>query len=111
MQCGVLQGSAAEYHEHLVRHAGCVRRCHLSDSAQYKAQYAETCGAYGSQCTWRKLVTRGLAVDKERVQNIMQPHGIKDKRRFKVTTESRHELLISANLLNCEFAAVEPGRF
>ena len=60
---GTAGHSEAEHHEHLVRHAGCVRRCHLSDSVEYKAQYAETCGAYGSLCTWRELVARGLAVD------------------------------------------------
>lgn len=40
----------------------------------------------------------------------MQLHGVKGKRHFKVTTDSRHELPISANLFNREFAAAEPGR-
>lgn len=42
----------------------------------------------------------------------MQLHGIraKGKRRFKVTTDSKHELPISPNLLNREFTVAEPDR-
>ena len=40
-----------------------------------------------------------------RVQKLMQLHGIraKGKRRFKVTTDSKHDLPISPNLLNRKF--------
>ena len=42
----------------------------------------------------------------------MQLHGIKarGKRRFKVTTDSKHDLPISPNLLNREFTVAEPDR-
>ncbi len=47
------------------------------------------------------LLARGIRVGKERVQKFMQLHGIRAraKRRFKVTTHSRHDLPISPNLL------------
>ena len=49
---------------------------------------------------------------KLRVQKLMQLQGIraKGKRRFKVTTESRHGLPISPNLLNREFAVAAPDK-
>ena len=52
---------------------------------------------------------------KERVQKLMQLHGIraKGKRRFKVTTDSNHKLPISLNLpnlLNREFSVAEPDK-
>lgn len=42
----------------------------------------------------------------------MQLHGIraKGKRRFKVTTDSKHDLPISPNLLNREFTVAEPDK-
>ena len=42
----------------------------------------------------------------------MQLHGIraKEKRRYKVTTDSHHKLPISPNLLNREFAMAEPDK-
>ena len=54
----------------------------------------------------------GVPVGKQRVQKLVQLHGIraKGKRRFKVTTDSNHELPISPNLLNREFAVAEPDR-
>jgi transposase InsO family protein len=42
----------------------------------------------------------------------MQRHGIraKGRRRFKVTTDSRHDLPIAPNLLNREFSVAAPDK-
>ena len=108
VQCRVLQVSTAYYHAHRVRRASDAQRRHLND----KALYAETRGSYGWPRIWRELVARGVAVGKARVQKPMQLHGIraKGKRRFKVTTDSKHQLPISPNLLNREFTVVEPDK-
>ena len=119
VQCRVLQVSAAGYHAHLARRASGTQRRHLSaDEAllvHIKALHAETRSAYGWPRIWRELVARGIAVGKDRVQKLMQLHGIraKGKRRFKVTTDSHHKLPISPNLLNLlnrEFTVAEPDR-
>ena len=49
---------------------------------------------------------------KDRVQKLMQRHGIRagGKRRFKVTTDSCHDLPISPNLLNREFTVTQPDK-
>ena len=108
VQCRVLQASAAGYHAHMARRASGAQRQRLSDEAllvRIKALHAETRSAYGWPRIWRELVARGVAVGKQRVQKLMQLHGIraKGKRRFKVTTDSNHKLPISPNLLNREF--------
>ena len=105
VQCRVLQVSAAGYHAHLARRASDAQRRHLSDEAllaHIKAVHTETRSAYGWPRIWRELVARGIAVGKDRVQKLMQLHGIraKGKRRFKVTTDSNHKLPVSPNLLN-----------
>ena len=115
VQCRVLQVSVAGYHAHLVRRASDAQRRHLSDEAllvHIKALHAETRGAYGWPRIWRELLARGVPVGKQRVQKLMQLHGIraKGKRRFKVTTDSNHKLPISPNLLNREFAVAEPDK-
>ena len=102
VQCRVLQVSAAGYHGHLVRRASDAQRQRLSDEAllvHIKALHAETRGACGWPRIWRKLLTRGVPVGKDRVQKLMQLHGIraKSKRRFKVTTNSNFQLPISPN--------------
>ena len=113
VQCRVLQVSVAGYHEHFVRRASDAQRRHLSDDAllvHIKAIHAQTHGGYGWPRTWKELLASGIRVGKQRVQKLMQLHGIraKGKRRFKVTTDSNHDLPIAPNLLNREFAASEP---
>lgn len=115
MQCRVLRVSVAGYRAHVVRHTSSAPGRHLRDEAllvHIKAIHAETRGAYGWPRIWRELVARGVPVGKERVQKLMQLHGIraKGKRRFKVTTDSNHELAISPNLLKREFTVAEPDK-
>jgi transposase InsO family protein len=115
VQCRVLGVSVAGYHEHFVRRASAAQRRHLSDDAllvHIKAIHAETHGGYGWPRTWKELLARGIRVGKERVQKLMQMHRIraKGKRRFKVTTDSNHDLPIAPNLLNREFNVSEPDK-
>jgi putative transposase len=111
----VLEASVAGYHEHLVRRASDAPRRHLSDAAllvHIRAIHAEMRGAYGWPRIWRELLVRGIAVGKERVRRLMQLHGIcaKGKRRFRVTTDSNHDLPIAPNLLDRQFTAPEPDK-
>lgn len=115
VQCRVLGVSVAGYHEHFVRKASAAQRRHLSSDAllvHIKAIHAETRGGYGWPRIWKELLARGIRVGKRRVQELMQSHGIKakGKRRFKVTTDSKHDLPIAPNVLNREFTVTEPDK-
>lgn len=62
---------------------------------------------------WRELLKRGIRVGKQRVQRLMQQHGIRarGKRRFRImTTDSKHDLPIAPNLLNRNFTASAPNQ-
>ena len=115
VQCRVLQASVAGYREHFVRAASVAQRRHLSNDAllvHIKAIHAETRGGYGWPRTWNELLARVIRVGKERVQKLMQLHGIraKGKRRFKVTTDSKHDLPIAPNLLDRQFTVAQPDK-
>ena len=107
VQCRVLKVSVSGFHQHLARRK--VQGRHLSDAAllaHISSVYAEHRGAYGWPRVWRELVKRGIRVGKQRVQRLMQQHGIRarGKRRFRVaTTDSRHDLLVAPNRLNRNF--------
>ena len=95
VQCRVLGVSVSGYHQHLARRREIAPRRHLSDEAllvHIRAAYAENRGAYGWPRIWRQLRAQGIRVGKQRVQRLMQQHGIRarGKRRFRVTTDSRH---------------------
>jgi transposase InsO family protein len=104
------------YHQHLARRREIARRRHLSDEAllvHIRAAYAENRDAYGWPRIWRRLRAQGVRVGKQRVQRLMQQHGIRarGKRRFCVTTtDSRHNLPIAPNRLNRNFAPAAPNQ-
>lgn len=116
VQCRVLRVSVAGYHEHFARRRTLARRRHLTDEAlltHIRAVHAEHAGAYGWPRMWRQLRAQDIRVGKQRVQRLMQKHGIRarGKRRFRVvTTDSRHALPVAPNLLNRKFAPGAPNR-
>jgi len=108
--------SVSGFHQHRARRRKIASRRHLSDAAllaHISAVYAEHRGAYGWPRIWRQLRERGIRVGKQRVQRLMQQHGIRarGKRRFRITTtDSRHDLPIAPNLLNRNFTAAAPNQ-
>ncbi len=116
VQCRVLGVSVTGYHEHFVRRASAAQRRHLSDDAllvHIKAIHAEAQGGYGWPRVWKALLARGIRVGKERVQKLMQQHGIraKGRRRFRVvTTDSRHDWPVAPNRLERQFDVAAPDR-
>jgi transposase InsO family protein len=120
LTCQTLGVSTSGYFGHLRRKGACSndhstgtsRR--ISDTAllvHIKAIHAEVKGEYGWPRMFRELVDRGLRVGKARVQRLMQRHGIKarGKRKFVVTTDSKHDLPIAPNLLARNFTPAMPN--
>lgn len=115
LQCEVLNVSASGYFEHRDRNdptqpAKPGER--ISNEAllvHIKASHAGSKGEYGWPRIWKELRANGVRVGKDRIQRLMKLHGIKarGKRKFVVTTDSKHNLPIAPNLLNRDF---EPGR-
>jgi putative transposase len=116
VQCRVLLVSVSGYHGHFARRADITRRRHLSEEAllvHISAVYAENRGAYGWPRIWRQLRAQGIRVGKQRVQRLMQKHGIqaRGKRRFRVvTTDSKHGLPLAPNVLDRKFIVAAPNQ-
>ena len=60
---------------------------------------------------WKELHSKGVRVGKDRIQQLMKQHGIKarGKRRYVLTTDSRHNLPIAPNLLDRNFQPEQPN--
>ncbi|MBL6751650.1 MAG: IS3 family transposase [Nevskia sp.] len=89
------------------------RHSRLSDRALLaliRAIHAQTKGAYGAPRIWRELRDRDYPASKERVRRLMQEHGIRGrhKRRYKATTDSRHNFPVAPNLLDQQFRTCRP---
>ena len=74
--------------------------------------HAASHGIYGSTKIHRDLTDDGVRCGKNRVARIMREAGIRSrtKKKFKATTNSRHNLPVAPNLLNQEFTVDAPDR-
>jgi len=117
LQCEVLNVSASGYFEHQRRkRPDCPVRPNkrINDGAllvHIKAAHAGSKGEYGWPRVWEELRANGVRVGKERVRRLMKQHGIKarGKRKFVVTTDSKHDLPIAPNLLDRNFRPDAPN--
>jgi len=117
LQCEVLNVSTSGYFEHQRRKdSGQPAKLgnRLSDEAllaHIKAAHAGSKGEYGWPRIWKELLANGVRVGKERIQRLMKLHGIKarGKRKYVVTTDSKHNLPIAPNLLNRDFQPAQPN--
>jgi putative transposase len=69
-------------------------------------------GRYGSPNIQKDLKQWGYNCSRKRVARLMKANSISSKvtRRFKVTTQSKHDLPVAENLLNRDFTADGPDR-
>jgi len=88
------------------------RRISNEALAHIRPIQAEGRGEYGWPKMCKELVARGIRVGKERVWRTIQENGIKasGKRKFVVTTDSKHNLPVTPNLLQRNFTADQPNQ-
>lgn len=79
---------------------------------ELKALNKQTRGSYGSRRISKGLKNLGYNVGRYKARGLMREAGIecKQRRRYKITTQSDHELKVAKNLLNREFTVPEPNR-
>lgn len=67
-------------------------------------------GAYGSRRISKRLRSQGHNVGRFRARSLMKKAGIsvKHRRKFRITTNSRHNLPVASNLLNRNFQPARP---
>ena len=111
--CEILGVSVSGYRSW--KRGGTPDRKRLTDSqmvALVRAIHAEHKAAYGSPRMLRELRARGFSASKARVERLMRENDIRarHKRRYKVTTDSRHGLPVAPNLLDRNFTPAAPNR-
>jgi putative transposase len=79
---------------------------------EIKAADKRTRQTYGPEKLQRDLLENGVRVGVCRIKRIRKKLGIrcKQKRRFKATTYSKHNLPVAENLLNQQFVVSEPNK-
>ena len=88
-------------------------RSHSNEAllAHIRAIHEQLRGEYGWPRMHKELLARGVRVGKERVRLLMQQHGIraKGKKKFVVTTDSKHHLPVAPDLVQRRFEPAAPN--
>ena len=108
--CRVLEVSRSGYYAACRRSR--VQPVVCEASVQLKAAFAASGGAYGSRRLRTAVESRGVVIGIYRVRRLMRQHGLRSvwKRKFVHTTDSKHALPISPNVLNRQFNPTQPNQ-
>jgi len=112
MLCRVLDVAPSGYYAWIKRrlsnHDGSEMRLEL----EIRAAHKRTRQTYGPERLQRDLADNGIIVSVYRIKRIRKKLGLRcrQKRRFKVTTDSRHSLPVAENLLGQKFEASAPNQ-
>ena len=108
--CSVLGVSRSGYYGSRQRAKLAPKACLLS--AQLKAEFAASGKVYGSRRLGAVLRSQGLRIGRYRVRRLMRQHRLRAlwRRKFVHTTDSRHALPVSSNVLARRFDPSGPNQ-
>jgi len=110
--CSVLKVSRSSYHNWLHRIPGKRKQENQMLLEEIKKVHKDSRMTYGSPRITAELNDRGYTCSRPRIARLMRKHNIraKTKRKFKITTNSKHHYPISLDLVNQDFSAMAPNQ-
>ena len=110
--CRTLQVSRAGFYAWQARPVAPRAQADERLGLEIAAIHAESRQRYGSPRIHAELVDRGCRVSRKRVARLMRGHGLaaRRRRRFRVTTQSRHSFPTASNVLARQFEWPEPNQ-
>ena len=108
----VLDVSKSGYYAWLSRPECARKKARRRLDVLVKAAFETSQGRYGSRKIGRVLAAQGLVYSRARVADSMRRQGLRSKvrKKFVVTTDTKHDLKASPNLLNRQFEAEYPNQ-
>jgi transposase InsO family protein len=109
--CRVIQVSRSGYYEWLNNPEGNRAKKDKNLISMIKLIFEEGRGNYGSRTIKKKLDRTGELTSRRRIIRLMRQADLtcKTKRKFKSTTDSKHNLPVAPNLLNRNFEIDQPN--
>ena len=110
--CQVLEVSRSGYYKWRLKKSGKRKQENTQLLKEIQIIHKESRNLYGSPKITYELKSRGYLCSRPRVARLMKKHGIysKTKRRYKITTDSKHNYPISPNILKQDFRTESPNR-
>jgi transposase InsO family protein len=108
--CKLLKVSRSGFHAWLNRPESRRSLENRSLEAKIRTLHADSHGIYGAPKIHQDLIDGGVQCGKNRVARIMREAGLhsRTKKKFKATTNSKHNLPVAPNLLNQDFTVNAP---
>lgn len=107
LMCKVFGVTRSSYYDWLIMQAPprSLEKKRLAE--EIKQLFLESRCTYGTRRIRSLLVKSGVVISRRRVGKLMKQQNLscKTRRKFKVTTDSKHQLPVAPNILNREFGA------
>ncbi len=112
LMCRALTVSPAGYYAWRERPESARGAANRALMADIRVIHGESRQTYGSPSIWQALVQRGQRVGKHRVARLMRQDGIRAKtvKKWRATTDARHQFPVAANTLRRQFMINQPNR-
>jgi transposase InsO family protein len=110
LMCRVLEVSRSGYYDWRKREPSARKMADEVLLALIRLHHKKSRGYYGSPRIYQVLQKEGVRCGRKRVARLMREAGLRarQKRRYKVTTQSNHHLPVAPNLLDQTFTAERP---
>ena len=110
--CDVMQVSRSGYYQYLKATPRVKQQKEAQLLLEVKALSLESQHSYGKRRIAKPLQAKGYQVGVYAARTLMRKAGIecKQRRRYRVTTDSRHQLPVAENILNRQFTAQAPNQ-
>ena len=110
--CRVLEVGRSGFYAWLNRYESPISRENRWLATEIKTIHKESRQTYGSPRVHADLKDKGYTIGKHRVARLMREHGIvsRHRKKFRATTDSKHDHPVAENKLERQFNVSEPGQ-
>lgn len=111
-QCRLLGVQRSAYYDWRDQPCKVIPPVELALRRRMKALFNASRESLGSRMMMKKLRDEGFEIGRDRTRRLMKVLRlqVKQKRKYKVTTDSKHKFPVAENVLNREFSPAVPNR-
>lgn len=111
MLCRVLKVQRSAYYDWQAQPCKVIAQEELALRRRMKELFTVSRGSLGSRTMMKNLNQEGFEIGRDRTRRLMKrlKLTVRQKRKYKVTTDSKHNLPVAKNVLNREFCPSAPN--
>ena len=112
MLCRLLGVQRSAYYDWQAQPCKVIPQEELALRGRMKELFRASRGSLGSRTMMKNLHKEGFEIGRDRTRRLMKRLNLKvrQKRKYKVTTDSKHNLPVAKNVLNREFCPSAPNK-